>query len=64
VLDRLAPHAQRLKLTGGEPALPPDFPAIVEYLDVLGVEFVVFTNGLFAGAIGVDVRLYRREETT
>jgi radical SAM protein with 4Fe4S-binding SPASM domain len=45
VLDRLAPHAQRLKLTGGEPTLHPDFQSIVEYLDVVGVEFVVFTNG-------------------
>jgi radical SAM protein with 4Fe4S-binding SPASM domain len=45
VLDRLAPHAQRFKLTGGEPTLHPEFRAVVEYVDSLDIEFVVFTNG-------------------
>jgi radical SAM protein with 4Fe4S-binding SPASM domain len=45
LVDRLATHAQRVKLTGGEPTLHPEFQSIVEYLDALGVEFVVFTNG-------------------
>ncbi|HIP95650.1 MAG TPA: radical SAM protein [Anaerolineae bacterium] len=45
VLDKLVPHAQRFKLTGGEPTLHLEFQSIVEYIDVLGVEFVVFTNG-------------------
>lgn len=45
ILEKLAPHAQRFKLTGGEPTLYPEFPAFVEYLDTLDIEFVVFTNG-------------------
>lgn len=45
LLEKLAPHAHRLKLTGGEPTLHPHFVEIARQVDRLGTEFVVFTNG-------------------
>ncbi len=45
ILDRLVPHARRLKLTGGEPTLHPDFLSIAERIDSVGLDFTVFTNG-------------------
>ena len=45
VLAALAPHAHRIKLTGGEPTLHPEFASIVEHIDSLGIEFSVFTSG-------------------
>lgn len=44
VLDRIAPHAQRLKLTGGEPTLHPDFRAIVADIEARALDFTLFTN--------------------
>jgi pyrroloquinoline quinone biosynthesis protein E len=44
-LDHLAPHTHRLKLTGGEPTLHPQFDAIVSHIQELGTSFTVFTNG-------------------
>jgi radical SAM protein with 4Fe4S-binding SPASM domain len=45
ILDRLGPHALRLKLTGGEPTLHPQFEAIVTEVAGLGIPFTLFTNG-------------------
>jgi len=45
ILARIAPHARRLKLTGGEPTLSPDFARIVRRIQHLDLEFVLFTNG-------------------
>jgi radical SAM protein with 4Fe4S-binding SPASM domain len=45
ILDRLAPHAHRIKLTGGEPTLHPEFTAIVRHVRELGTSLTVFTNG-------------------
>ena len=45
VLERLQPHALRLKLTGGEPTLHPQFEAIVAEVAASGVPFTLFTNG-------------------
>jgi radical SAM protein with 4Fe4S-binding SPASM domain len=44
VLDRIAPHAEQLKLTGGEPTLHPEFKAIVRRVSDLGLNFTLFTN--------------------
>jgi radical SAM protein with 4Fe4S-binding SPASM domain len=45
VIDHLAPHAHRFKLTGGEPTLHPEFDAIVSHIRGLGTPLTVFTNG-------------------
>ncbi|GAB4534990.1 MAG: hypothetical protein Kow0063_18720 [Anaerolineae bacterium] len=45
ILDQLAPHVHRLKLTGGEPTLHPDFEAILGYIRQLDISVTVFTNG-------------------
>jgi len=45
ILKQLARHAQRFKLTGGEPTQHPDFIPLVQHIDTLGVEFVLLTNG-------------------
>jgi hypothetical protein len=45
ILDRLAPHAHRFKLTGGEPTLYPGFEAVVDHIRGLGTSLTVFTNG-------------------
>ena len=45
VLDQIAPHASRIKLTGGEATLHPDFAAIVRAVADRGIEFSLFTNG-------------------
>lgn len=45
ILDSITPHVHRLKLTGGEPTLHPDFPAIVQAIAQRNIEFTVFTNG-------------------
>jgi AdoMet-dependent heme synthase len=45
VLATLTPHAQRIKLTGGEPTLHPAFASIVRHIDSLGIEFSIFTSG-------------------
>ena len=44
VLEQLAPHAQRLKLTGGEPTLHPDFPALLAAIESRALDFTLFTN--------------------
>lgn len=45
ILDRIAPYAQRLKLTGGEPTLYPGFAAFVEEVARRDIPFTLFTNG-------------------
>lgn len=44
ILERLKPHIQRLKLTGGEPTLYPEFESIVNALRELDMPFALFTN--------------------
>jgi radical SAM protein with 4Fe4S-binding SPASM domain len=43
-LVELRPHVHRLKLTGGEPTLHPEFGAVVAALHELDVPFALFTN--------------------
>lgn len=45
ILDIITPHAHRVKLTGGEPTLFPDFPSVVQDIARRRIEFTVFTNG-------------------
>lgn len=45
ILGRIAPHAEQLKLTGGEPTLHPEFETIVRRVSDLGLNFTLFTNG-------------------
>jgi AdoMet-dependent heme synthase len=44
ILHILKPHAQFLKLTGGEPTLHPQFAAIVQAVVKTGIPFTLFTN--------------------
>lgn len=44
VLAKLKPHASRLKITGGEPTLHPEFETIVESIRKLDIPFTLFTN--------------------
>ncbi|MBU0702548.1 MAG: radical SAM protein, partial [Chloroflexi bacterium] len=44
ILERIAPHAEQLKLTGGEPTLHPEFEIIVRRVSALGLNFSLFTN--------------------
>lgn len=44
VLDRIAPNAFYLELTGGEPTLHPEFEEIIEHIQGLGIPFNLFTN--------------------
>jgi radical SAM protein with 4Fe4S-binding SPASM domain len=45
LIARLAPHAQQLKLTGGEATLHPAFATIVHAIEEQGIPFTLFTNG-------------------
>ena len=45
VIDRIAPYARWLKLTGGEPTLHPDFAEITTHLDQEQIPFRLLTNG-------------------
>jgi radical SAM protein with 4Fe4S-binding SPASM domain len=47
ILAKISPHAHRLKLTGGEPTLHPQFAEIVQTIEYLGIAFTVFTNALW-----------------
>lgn len=44
ILARIRPHAHRLKLTGGEPTLYPEFAGLVALLDRWEMRFSLFTN--------------------
>jgi radical SAM protein with 4Fe4S-binding SPASM domain len=45
ILNKLRPYAYRLKLTGGEPTMHPEFEAIVETISRLNIPFTLFSNG-------------------
>lgn len=45
ILDKLRPHVQALRITGGEPTLHKQFDEIIYLIDSLGIPFVLFTNG-------------------
>lgn len=47
ILEKIAPHAHQLRLTGGEPTLYPQFREIVEVLRELNMHFTLFTNALW-----------------
>jgi len=42
---KIKPHAHRLKFTGGEPTLHPEFEGIVQAAQALDMPFTLFTNG-------------------
>jgi AdoMet-dependent heme synthase len=44
IIDKLPPTTQRLRITGGEPTLHPEFEEIVANINSLGIHFSVFTN--------------------
>jgi radical SAM protein with 4Fe4S-binding SPASM domain len=44
ILTALGPHIRRLKLTGGEPTLHPEFETIIATLRKLDISFALFTN--------------------
>lgn len=44
ILAKIKPFAHRLKLTGGEPTIHPEFEIIVREIDQMGVPFTLFTN--------------------
>jgi radical SAM protein with 4Fe4S-binding SPASM domain len=44
LLDKIAPHARKLKVTGGEPTLHPEFYKIVTAIAERDMPFTLFTN--------------------
>jgi radical SAM protein with 4Fe4S-binding SPASM domain len=44
ILQQIAPHATRLKLTGGEPTLHPSFERILYAIQRMDMPFALFTN--------------------
>lgn len=58
VLLKLATHVLRLRLTGGEPTLHPEFEAIVGTARELEIPFALFTNARWRDPDGV-IRLLR-----
>jgi radical SAM protein with 4Fe4S-binding SPASM domain len=48
ILGQLGPYARRLKLTGGEPTLHPEFEAIVHNIADTNIPFMLFSNGRWA----------------
>lgn len=44
ILERIVPHVQVLKLTGGEPTLHPQFESIIKTVVELDLPFTLFTN--------------------
>lgn len=45
ILDKIAPSACFLEITGGEPTLHPEFREIIEHVETLGTPFNLLTNG-------------------
>lgn len=45
ILKNLQPTMKRVNLTGGEPTLHPEFPAIVTAIAKRGIDLSIFTNG-------------------
>jgi radical SAM protein with 4Fe4S-binding SPASM domain len=62
LIARLAPHAQQLKLTGGEATLHPAFAQIVHAIEKHGIPFTLFTNGRWSRP-GRLTRLLRETPT-
>lgn len=57
ILERLSPHIQALRISGGEPTLHPAFEKLVARIEALGVPWVLFTNGNWATPSQVISRL-------
>ena len=53
ILAALRPHIYRLKLTGGEPTLHPEFETIVATLRELDIPFALFTNARWRDPAGL-----------
>ncbi|MGB0383579.1 MAG: radical SAM protein [Ardenticatenaceae bacterium] len=62
VLAKIAPYATRLKVTGGEATLHPDFELIIEEIERLGIKFTLFTNARWLNPPHV-VEFLRDKET-
>ena len=45
IIEKLRPHVEFLKLTGGEPTLHPEFEQIVRHITESGLKFRLLTNG-------------------
>ncbi len=45
IVDKLSPLNLRLRITGGEPTLHPEFEDILTYIEARGMPFTLFTNG-------------------
>lgn len=45
IIDRIAPHARLIRLTGGEPTLHREFLEIVAYINQKEIPFTIFTTG-------------------
>jgi radical SAM protein with 4Fe4S-binding SPASM domain len=47
ILNKISPYATRIKITGGEPTLSPDFYQIVNEIERLNIFYTIFTNGIW-----------------
>jgi radical SAM protein with 4Fe4S-binding SPASM domain len=47
IFQAIAPHAHRVRLTGGEPTLHPQFAEIIAQVAAFNFDFTVFTNALW-----------------
>ena len=50
VVERLAPYAPALRITGGEPTLHPQFASIIHEVDSSGLPYTVFSNARWPDA--------------
>ncbi len=50
ILDIITPYVTRLKITGGEATLHPDFEQIITEVEMRGVTFTLFTNARWKDA--------------
>ncbi len=44
IIDKIAPYAQIIRVSGGEPTLHPDFPAIIEKIEESNIPHALLTN--------------------
>lgn len=51
ILEKIIPWAKKIKITGGEPTLHPDFIQIVEDISDSKVPFSIFTNGIWVDSL-------------
>lgn len=62
ILEKIAPSATMVKLTGGEPTRSPHFYKVLNELNVRGIPFVVLTSGIWSNpgkllhAVGANER--------